>query len=274
MLAVLQQHFKTKDANAVRDILQTNHIIEESLVGQVQILDAQFRQLKPGTPKLEEPRTLRAFTSLIQSNWNTYKQLFIDLWPEQGAQFANQLQELFWPPQPEVTTPEAVVETIAEIAVEPEIERLPELDVVVLPARPRDTEISTELQRLGIAPRDLTQEKIARFKDFSSLREIFEDCTLHISRAGAATSQRRYYIMEVAHDGKNYTIAESVGLDRATYVIAEHLVPGTGREMMDLYKDEARALGAKHIEHVDDGMPHHEKILNMLLKLHEQELRG
>lgn len=274
MLAVLQQHFKTKDANAVRDILQTNHIIEESLVGQVQILDAQFRQLKPGTPKLEEPRTLRAFTSLIQSNWNTYKQLFIDLWPEQGAQFANQLQELFWPPQPEVTTPEAVVETIAEIAVESEIDRLPELDIVVLPARPRDEQVITELQRLGVTPRDLTPQKIARFKDFSSLREVFDDSTLHISRAGAATSRRRYYIMEINHDSRKYTIAESVGLDRATYVFAEHLVPGTGREMLDLYKDEARELGAERIEHADDGNPHHEKILNTLLKLHEQELRG
>lgn len=281
ILAKLQKQLSTHEPSAITDKITSDCIAEQSLRTSIRHLNEQLHVVKSDQERLTEPRPLTAYFAKLQDNWPEYRTIITATWPQNGPGFAEQLDVLFAPapvkPAPEATSatqPQTQQEHFAQPTAEatlPQPETLPVLDIVALPAKPKDIEVKTELRRLGVTARDLTPEKVARFQDFHELTEIF-DCTLHISQAGPKTSQRRYYILEFTYDGKKYTVAESVALDRGTYVFAEHLSPGTGRELLDMYKDEARELGALRVNHENDGKKHHEKVLDAILEMHEQEL--
>ncbi|HSW74765.1 MAG TPA: hypothetical protein VLG16_02740 [Candidatus Saccharimonadales bacterium] len=262
---------------------------ERSRANEIRDINNILRRYKPDTEPLEPLRKLTAYTQTLAKSWQLFEPMIRELWPQNGADLAEKLQALFTLVHPEFTQtsspagnellvseePEATndadkAEAQAKEDLEELIAQAEELDLVVFPDKPTDKEIMRVLGGHGIKAGSLTPKRLERLRDFLRLREVTDNCKFYVSRTGVKRSRRQYFVLRFTIEGKQYALAESLEPGRASYALAEHLAEGTIIELLKSYKEEARALGARQINHEPDDTRHHEKLLNAVLTMHEE----
>lgn len=122
------------------------------------------------------------------------------------------------------------------------------------------------MRRLDVNESEVTPVQWQRLHDLVTVAGQFEEAELFRAKKHALNALP-YFIAKFKYKDNKYMVAESPVFGNASFIVAEHLVPGDCVEVLELSKAEALALGARRVPHTKNapnGPQHIRKIRDVI----------
>lgn len=282
LLSELDRLNTTSDTpDDVREYLDKALREEQNLRGEKELLSSRGNKSRLDIPELF---ALQSHLGELTGNWPAFRTLIRETWPaNDGANAAARLEiSLLGSKDQPLQAEQANSDSgtgIEEIQPPAEEQRqlklekdiAEQLDRIVLPPGADMDTVKRELSRLskGSAAPELEKVDWNRLLDLKDFADSF-DGGLYRSKETSLGNAPAYYVAVLDIEGDVFAIAESPVFGNATYVVSEKHAAGNWLEVLELSKQDARAVGAFRIIHRNEpgSRSHKDKVLDKIVKLH------
>ena len=143
-----------------------------------------------------------------------------------------------------------------------------QLDWEVLPAT-NGKALMDHIKNDAESDSEVSKIKLERMQLLANLLDEYNG-QIYRSKGNALGSRSPYYVLDTFIDGHKFAIAEAPQEDNATYIVREDKAGGTWQEVLELFKVEAREVGAYRVIHAENDERHDEKVALALQELRLQ----